>query len=226
MTDDRRDRGTATPAGRLLPRRDQRRGVRAAPEADAGGGGGGGPRAAATAAAVLAAAASGAPVQADPRPHQYPGVAGIPVPGIDPFTGARLAGWGRRAGALLLDSLIYIVSLIPAIALGIATRGPGNRGAGDLAAGSSSSSSSSSRSSTAGSMVGLFGATLGKIASGSGCGAPRTRAASVTPARSDAWRRCSSSASARCRCSSRTCGRSGTRGTRRSTTRWRAPRSS
>jgi len=73
----------------------------------------------------------GTPVPA--APAQYLGYSGIPVPGIDPFTGARLAGWGRRAGALLLDSLIYILSLIPAIALGIATEDPVTEEPGEIA---------------------------------------------------------------------------------------------
>jgi uncharacterized RDD family membrane protein YckC len=68
-----------------------------------------------------------------PAGAPYAGYPGVALPGVDPLTGARLAGWGRRAAALLLDSLIYILSFIPTIALGIATEDPATEEPGDVA---------------------------------------------------------------------------------------------
>lgn len=62
------------------------------------------------------------PAGAPAPPPQYAPYAD--VPGVDPVTGQPLAGWGRRAGALLLDSLFYIVTFVPTIAWAITTEDP------------------------------------------------------------------------------------------------------
>jgi RDD family len=85
------------------------------------------------------------PAQPGPAPYWPPPPAGAPVPprqhaayagvpGIDPFTGQPLASWGRRAAALLLDSLIYILSLVATFAWAYTTEDPDTGDISDAAA--------------------------------------------------------------------------------------------
>jgi uncharacterized RDD family membrane protein YckC len=62
------------------------------------------------------------PPAAAPVPPRYAAYAG--VPGVDPFTGQPLAGWGRRAAALLLDALVYILLFVPTVVWAYTTEDP------------------------------------------------------------------------------------------------------
>jgi uncharacterized RDD family membrane protein YckC len=85
---------------------------------------------------------------------------------VDPITQARLAGWGRRVAALLLDALVYVIAFIPTIVWSATTADPATDEISDAAAGVLVAQGFFLPFLYTWIMHGVWGQTLGKMALG------------------------------------------------------------
>lgn len=85
---------------------------------------------------------------------------------LDPVTGARLAGWGRRAAAIVLDWIILVFTLVPAFIWAATTTDPVTDEISDASAGVILAQLFFGPLVYNWLMVGAWGRTVGKMAVG------------------------------------------------------------